>query len=327
MRLNSKFVPKLIVLASFFLSLTGAAQEVTPAMASGQTASPSMVTPASPAGSIPGPSTSPLTPGDVVEFSVYGVPEMTQRTRLNSAGSVYLPLLNEVQLGGLTPEEAQKKLEGLLVDGGFLRAPHVSITVTEYAHGISILGEVARPGVYPSGGARHLYDVLAAAGGLTPNAGALVTISHAQEPDKPEAVTISRDPSKAPQGNVLVSPGDTVVISKAGVAYVVGEVVSPAGFILDSDQPMTVLKLIAMARGINKGAKADGTKLIRKNDKGFIEIPVPLSKIMSAKANDVEVHPDDIIFVPSSVAKGAARRGLETALSLVTSLTVIRAAN
>lgn len=327
MRLNSKLVPKLIVMAMFSLSLAGAAQEATPATSMGQTAAPPMVTPASPAGSIPGPSTGPLTPGDVIEFSVYGVPEMTQRVRLNSAGSVYLPLLNEVQLGGLTPEESQKKLEGLLVDGGFLRAPHVSITVTEYAHGISILGEVSRPGVYPSGGARHLYDVLAAAGGLTPNAGTLVTISHAQAPDKPDAVTISRDPSKAPQGNVLVSPGDTVVVSKAGVVYVVGEVVAPAGFILDSDQPMTVLKVIAMARGVNKGAKLDGTKVIRKNDKGFVEIPVPLSKIMSAKANDVEVRPDDIIFVPSSIAKGAARRGLETALSLVTSLTVIRAAN
>ena len=322
----SKFVPKLTTIAAMLaLSVAAVGQEAPPSSPAGQVASPSMVTPASPTGSIPGPSTSPLTPGDVIDISVFGVPELSQRARLNSAGSVYLPLLNEVELGGLTPEAAQKKLEEALVSGGFLRSPHVSITVTEYANGISILGEVGRPGVYPSGGSRHLYDVLAAAGGLTQNAGTVVTISHPNQPEKPESVNISRDPSKAPQANVLVSPGDTVVVSKAGVVYVVGEVLNPAGFIIDSDQPMTVLKVIAMAHGSTKTAKLNATKLIRRGDNGFVEIPVPLSDIMRAKAKDVEVRSDDIIFVPTNVAKNAARRTVDMALSMVTSLTLIRA--
>jgi polysaccharide biosynthesis/export protein len=329
MRSKSNYVSKLAALVALSLSFMGAiaAQESTPAVPSGQIASPAVVTAASPSGSIPGPSTSPLTPGDVIDIAVFGVPEMTQRVRLNTTGSVYLPLLNEVQLSGLTPEAAQKKLDQALLDGGFLRSPHVSVTVTEYAHGISILGEVARPGVYPSGGARHLYDVLAAAGGLTQNAGSLVTISHSEHPDTSEAVNISRDPSKAPEANVLISPGDTVVVSKAGVVYVVGEVLNPAGFIMDSDQPMTVLKLVAMAHGANRTAKLNGTKLIRKSDKGFVEIPVPLGDIMRAKVKDVEVRPDDIVFVPNSVAKGAAKRTLDVALGMITSLSVIHATN
>lgn len=275
--------------------------------------------------SIPGPIMSPLSPGDLIDYSVYGVPEMTQRTRLNSSGVVYLPLLDEVHLSGMTTEQAQKKLEDLLVSGGFLRNPHVSVAVVEYANGISLLGEVAKPGVYPVSGARRLYDLLAAAGGMTPSAGSQVNITHKDSADQPQTVTVSKDPAKSMDGNVLVMPGDTVVVGKAPVVYVVGEVVTPSGFLLDGTESLTVLKAIAMAHGTVHGARLDGTKVIRKNDKGFVEIPVPLSKIMSAKANDVELQANDIVFVPTSATKNAARKTLETAISLATGVTLVRA--
>ena len=329
-RFSNSAIKCLVILCAAFLLVGDAeAQEATPPVPAGQSPAPIQPATASTAspmpGSIPGPMVSPLSPGDVIEFSVYGVPEMTQRVRLNSNGVVYLPLLDEVQLGGLTTEEAQKKLEDQLVSGGFLRAPHVTVTVTEYANGISLLGEVNRPGVYPTGGARRLYDVLAAAGGLTQNAGNLVTISHSKQPDKPETVLISRDPSKSPEGNVLVSPGDTVVVAKAGVIYVVGEVIQPSGFLMDGDGSFTVLKAIAMAHGLSSGAKRDDTKIIRKESTGLVEIPVQLSKIMSAKANDIELMPDDIVFVPTNKAKAAGRRTLDTAISLITGITLVRA--
>ena len=281
--------------------------------------------PSSASNSIPGSNTSPLSAGDLIDYSVYGVPEMTQRARLNSSGVAYLPLLDEVKLAGLTSEQAQKKLEDLLVAGGFLKNPHVSVTVAEYANGISLLGEVVKPGVYPVSGARRLYDVLAAAGGLTNNAGSQINITHKDQTDKAQIVTVTKDPSKSMESNVLVMPGDTIVVPKAPVIYVVGEVMNPSGFILDGSESLTVLKAIAMAHGTAHGAKLDGTKVIRKNDKGFIEIPVPLSKIMSAKANDVELRADDIVFVPSSAAKNAARKTLDTAIQMATGVTLIRA--
>jgi polysaccharide biosynthesis/export protein len=315
--------------------LAGALFLLLPIVASAQETSQVPALPASPsvntsmpvngANSIPGPIMSPLSAGDVIDYSVYGVPEMTQRTRLNSAGVVYLPLLDEVHLSGMTTEQAQKKLEDLLVSGGFLKNPHVSLAIVEYANGISLLGEVVKPGVYPVSGARRLYDLLAAAGGLTPSAGSQVNITHKDSAEKPQTVIVSKDPSKSMDGNVLVMPGDTVVVGKAPVVYVVGEVVTPSGFLLDGTESLTVLKAIAMAHGTVHGARLDGTKVIRKNDKGFIEIPVPLSKIMSAKADDVELQADDIVFVPTSAAKNAARKTLETALSLATGVTLVRA--
>ncbi|HWR34474.1 MAG TPA: polysaccharide biosynthesis/export family protein [Clostridia bacterium] len=275
-------------------------------------------------GAIPGLASSRLSAGDGVDIVVYGVPELSQKARLNSSGNVYLPLLNDVALAGLSLEEAQAKVEKLLMDGGFLKNPHVSISVVEYAHGISLLGEVNRPGVYPVSGERRLFDIFAAAGGLLPTAGSIVTITHRSKPETPETVVISRDPARSMDGNILVSPGDTVVVGKAGMVYVVGEVTAPSGVMMDNMKGFTVLKAIAMAHGTTRGAALDGTRVIRKTETGLVEIPVPLSKIMKAKAQDIELQQDDIVFVPNSAAKGVMRRSLETALGMVSAVTVIR---
>jgi len=277
------------------------------------------------ASTIPGSIMGPLSAGDIIDYSVYGVPEMTQRAHIDSAGNAYLPLLGSISLAGLTAEQAQKKLEDLLVAGGFLRNPHVTISVAEYANGISVLGEVARPGVYPVAGARRLYDVLAAAGGLTGSAGSKITVTPKDSTKATEVVNISKDPSKSSEGNVLVNPGDTVMVPKAEIVYVVGEVVSPSGFMLDGSRPFTVLQAIAMAHGTSRDAKLDKTRIIRKTDQGRTEIAVQLSKIMSAKEKDIPLQPDDIVFVPSSAARSAARRTMDTAIQLATGVTLIRA--
>ncbi|HEU5403921.1 MAG TPA: polysaccharide biosynthesis/export family protein [Terriglobales bacterium] len=312
-----------LVVLFLMLGLVAFAQEP----ASGDTSSAPSAVPSAPAAasSIPGSIMGPLSAGDLIDYSVYGVPEMTQRARLDSAGNAYLPLLGSVPLAGLTAEQAQKKLEDLLVSGGFLRNPHVTISVAEYANGISLLGEVAKPGVYPVAGPRRLYDVLAAAGGLTQNAGNKVTITPKDTTKSAAIVTISRDPSKSSEGNILVNPGDTVIVAKAEIVYVVGEVVTPSGFMLDGSEPLTVLQVIAMAHGANHDAKLDKTRIIRKTDKGRTEIPVQLSKIMSAKEKDIPLQADDIVFVPSSAAKSAARRTMDTAIQLATGVTLIRA--
>ncbi len=310
-----------LVLLSLMLGLVAFAQD--PASPDVATA-PMSSSPAT-ASTIPGSIMGPLSAGDLIEYSVYGVPEMTQRARIDSTGNAYLPLLGSVPLAGLTTEQAQKKLEDLLVSGGFLRNPHVTISVAEYANGISLLGEVAKPGVYPVSGARRLYDVIAAAGGLTQNAGTKVTITPKDLSKSTEIVNISRDPSKSSEGNILVNPGDTVIVAKAEIVYVVGEVVSPSGLMLDGSEPLTVLQAIAMAHGTNHDARLDKVRIIRKGDQGRTEIPVQLSKIMSAKEKDIPLQADDIVFVPSSAAKTAARRTVETAIQLATGVTLIRA--
>ena len=77
---------------------------------------------------------------------------------------------------------------------------------------------------------------------------------------------------------------------------------------------MTVVKALAMAGGANPTASLNGGKIIRRTPQGPQEIPIQLKQILAAKAADPKLEAEDIVFVPSNTAKGAAKRGLEAIL-------------
>ena len=259
--------------------------------------------------------------GDLLDISVFGVPELSQRTRITSSGDVYLPLVGYVHLDGLTIAEAQTAIEQRLVDGKFVNEPHVTIFVAEYATGVSVMGEVQHPGIYPIFGSRRLFDLISAAGGLTDRAGRVVTITHRDKPREPQSVTFDPDPAKNNASNVDIVQGDTVVFTKAGVIYVVGEVQQPSGFLMEASQNFTVLKALALAHGPGRYAKLDSSKVIRKNPDGtYQEIPVALRKILDAKDRDVALQADDILFVPASGGKRAAEQTLNSIIGVASGL-------
>jgi polysaccharide export outer membrane protein len=263
--------------------------------------------------------------GDLLDVKVYGVPELTDSVRVSARGDVSLPLVGSVHLEGLTAEEGERLIEQKLKDGGFLRDPHVSIFVKEYVtQGISVMGEVAKPGVYPLLGTRRLFDALSYAGGTTAKAGKSVTITHRADPAHPQVVTMSSDPAKSVDTNVEVLPGDTIVVSKAGVVYVVGEVIKPGGFVMENNENLTVLQALALAEGQGHAPALDNAKIIRKTPEGLKDIPVPLKKILAGKAPDVPMQGEDVLFVPASAGKNAARRTLEAVVQTATGMAVYR---
>ena len=216
-----------------------------------------------------GDSTLRLGIGDLVEVSVYNVPELTTKVRVSNSGDVYLPLIDYVHVAGLTTEEAQALIEKRLTDGGFLKSPHVAVFVNEYAsQGASVLGEVTKPGVYPVLGEQRLFDLISAAGGFTERAGRSVTVTHRNQSDKPVTVPLARNITDNPDSNVEVFPGDTVIVRKADIVYVVGDVGRPSGFLMDSGN-LTVLKAIALAGGANRTAKLNSAKILRKGPAGM----------------------------------------------------------
>ncbi|MGH9556756.1 MAG: polysaccharide biosynthesis/export family protein, partial [Terriglobales bacterium] len=239
--------------------------------------------------------------GDLIDISVYGAPDLNQKARVTNSGEVYLPLVGYIRVDGLTIEEAQAAIEKRLVEGNFLKAPHVTVFISEYAtQGASIMGEVQRSGIYPVLGSRRLFDLVAAAGGLTQKAGKTVSITHRDQSQVSATVVLSNDPAKSAAANVQVFPGDTIVVSKAGIIYVVGDVAHPSGFIMENNESLTVLQALALAGGNNSHASLDNAKLIRRTANGPTEVPIPLKKILSAQAADVNMQPEDILFVPAS---------------------------
>lgn len=264
--------------------------------------------------------------GDLVEISLYGVADFKNESRVSESGELSVPLAGPVNVGGLTIEEAQERVAKALKDGGYFRDPHVMILIRDFAsQGISILGEVTKPGVYPAMSTRRLYDIVSLAGGFGPKAGKTITITHRDHPDQPEKVILSSDQTKSMESNVEVYPGDTILVGRAGVVYVVGDVVRPGGFLMENSERMTVLEAVALAQGVNRTAALGAAKVIRRSGGHPQEVKIPLKSIMAAKANDVDLMPDDILFIPGSAAKGAAKRGMDSVIQIATSLAIFGA--
>ena len=174
-------------------------------------------------------------------------------------------MIGEVKLLGMDEQAAARAIEVGLVAKGMLLHPLVSVLVTSYAgQDVSVLGEVARPGVYPYTVHHRLLDLISAASGLSPNAGRLVNVYHQSDPKTPHTVVL--DPSGTDTNvdhNPGLSPGDTVQVSRAGLVYVVGDVVRPGGFPVDPVQGLTVVQALSLAWGPSQNA-AGKAVLIRE---------------------------------------------------------------
>src|SRR5271166_5456749 len=106
--------------------------------------------------------------GDLLKVSVMGAPEYDQDVRVGGNGDIVLGLVGKVHVAGQTTEQAQALIQKRLVDGGYFADPQVSVFEKEFAtQGVSVLGEVQKPGVYPVTGPRRLFDVISMAGGTT----------------------------------------------------------------------------------------------------------------------------------------------------------------
>ncbi len=264
-----------------------------------------------------------ITAGDLLGFSVYGIPELTQDIRIGNAGDVYLPLIGYVRLAGLTLDQAQTVIENRLREGEFVKSPHVTLSMKDYVNQSAIVtGEVNRPGIYPILGLRRMLEVLAAAGGLTARAGKTVTITHRDHPEEPVKVDLPADLAKSPKDNIEILPGDTLLVNRAGLVYVVGEVQRPAGLVMDNNEKMTVMQAIALVGGPTPVAAMNSARLIRTTATGREEMHLKLNRMLSAKQADVNLQPEDIIFVPGSFGKKAAKRGAESAISITQTLAI-----
>jgi polysaccharide biosynthesis/export protein len=261
--------------------------------------------------------------GDLIDITVFGVPDLTTKARLNGAGDVYLPLIDYVHIADMSLDEAQELIQKRLEDGGFVRNPHVAIFVNEAAsQGVTLAGEVIRPGIYPVVGDRHLFDLISAAGGLTDKAGRIVTIERREDPDHKIELQISSNLTEDTNNNVAIHPGDLIIVSRAGIVYVVGDVARPSGFRIE-DNAITVLKALAMAGGSTRTSALAKTRILRQTTNGVEEIPVNLKKILYAKGTDLPLMKGDVLFVPGSAAKAAAYRTADAAMSLSTALAVV----
>jgi polysaccharide export outer membrane protein len=263
--------------------------------------------------------------GDLLQIRLYDVPEFNHFVRVDSNGEVSLPMIGAVKVLGLTPTQAEQVIDKAIKDKGYYNNPQISVAQHEFGGSrvVSVLGEVEHPGVFPVMAPRKLFDMLSAAGGTTPKAGREILISHRGGPDKVQKLTFSSDTDKQMDINVDVYPGDTVMVTKAPIVYVVGDVHLPGGFILDKSNGLTILQALALAQGATNTSALSNGKLIHKTADGPHETQVNLKKILSGKAEDLKLEADDILFIPRSTAK-ATMQGMSAALQTAAGAAVYR---
>ncbi len=316
-----------LVLFSFFdVAHAQQQQQPQPQPAPSEQTTPAQAPAADWQGAPAGPATRDLKigAGDEGDMTVYGVPEMTQHFRVSTDGEISIPLIGKVAIAGLTAAEAEAAIEKRFTETGTLNNPHVNLYIKEsLSQSFTVLGEVAHPGSYSLSHARRLYDAFMVAGGLTVRAGNTVAITHLGEKTS-QVLPLSSDPVISSQNNVELRPGDTIAVARAGIVYVVGEVVRPGGFVIDTEKEPTVSQVLAMAAGPSRLANMSHARVIRRTDNGLKNEEVDLKKVLAAKTQDIPLRADDILFVPASKGKMAVERGSSSVLNMITGLAIYR---
>jgi polysaccharide export outer membrane protein len=244
----------------------------------------------------------PIGPGDLLDVEVFNTPELSAKLRVDQLGRITLPLGGDVDARGLTATAAASAIKMKLVSAQIMLHPMVMVNIMEYAtEGVTVLGEVRSPGIYTLLGPHSLYDALASAGGATPSAGTSITITHADDTDHPTVIKVSTSNYSPEQKATIIEPGDTIVVSKADLVYIVGDVGHSGAFYIQNGQPLTVLDLVSLAQGTTRTSAMSHAAIVRPTpDGGAKTIRLNLDKIMKNKEKNLVMAAGDILVVPRS---------------------------
>ncbi|KFN45093.1 polysaccharide biosynthesis/export family protein [Arenimonas oryziterrae] len=105
-------------------------------------------------------------PQDLLEITVFQVPDLNRTVRINSGGQISLPLIGQMQAGGKTVPELESEISAKLTEK-YLQNPQVSVFVKEFtSQRVTLEGAVKKPGIYPLTGRTTLLQSIAMAGGM-----------------------------------------------------------------------------------------------------------------------------------------------------------------
>ena len=160
-----------------------------------------------------------LTPGDLVELSIFREPDLSSRSMIARDGTVQLPLLREVKLAGMTVRAARDML-GKLYGQKYLVNPQVYLNVVQFAQRkFTIMGQVAKPGSYELQGGQtiDLLEAIGMAGGFTRIADRGRLLIRRKLPDGGNEI-IKANATRMIQGKteiIDVKPGDVITVGES----------------------------------------------------------------------------------------------------------------
>jgi polysaccharide export outer membrane protein len=248
--------------------------------------------------------------GDEIKVDVLNTPELSGALRVSDSGEIRLETGNMVKVAGLSTFEAAQAIETSLVAAKMMNHPLVEVTISKPAtQTVSVGGQVKTPGNYDLETPRRVMDVLTMAGGLGDLADRNITIIRKSTHERIKFY-VQNSSEVETDKDVLVYPGDHVVVPKVGLIYVLGDVGRPGAYPMDTnDSSITALQAVALAGGINNTAAASKSVMMRKGANGYQESKLPLKDMEKGKVPNIALAADDIIFVPFSFGRNLAVNG------------------
>jgi polysaccharide export outer membrane protein len=151
---------------------------------------------------------------DLLSVRFWGDQQLSADVVVRPDGMISLPLLNAVEAAGLTPEQLNKALEKAATK--YLAEPQVTVIVREVrSRRVFVLGQVARPNPVPLNTDMTVLQVLSAAGGLLEYANKSDIVVLRTENGRERRFKFNFDDvikGKNPEQNILLKPGDTVLV-------------------------------------------------------------------------------------------------------------------
>jgi len=262
-------------------------------------------------------------PSDVLAISVLQAPDLKTSARVSEQGQITFPLLGAIPVSGLTVRELELQLEGRLRER-YIRDPEVSVQVTEVqSRAVSVVGSVRRPGTLQVHDRTTLLELISLAGGLADDAGDTVIVMRPASTSG-AATSISVNvktlmESRDPHLNIPIHAGDVVNVHAAALVYVVGAVKNPGAFSVRGNDGLTVLRALALGEGLLPTAASKDAVVVRTAATGQrSQIPVDLSGVLKGTHPDITLEAQDVLFVPTSGGKVAARTTLEALTRVLT---------
>jgi polysaccharide export outer membrane protein len=237
-----------------------------------------------------------LGPGDTVSMKVFGQPDMDGNFYVSDDGTIHPPLVGSIQVAGLSPDQASRKIEKALKDGSFLVNPHVNLTLVQSVNQlVAVLGEVGKPGRYQVGANTTIFQLLAQAGGVGANSADVIFLIRADASGEQTRTPIDLK-GYTNANSVLPTQkfkgGDSVFVPRADLFYIYGEVTNPNEYRLEPG--MSVIQAIARAGGLTPRGSDRRVDIKRTGSDGR-EQTFRAKQSERVQANDV-IHVKESIF-------------------------------
>ena len=243
--------------------------------------------------------------GDVLNFSLYGEPTLTQlNVPIGPDGRVSYLEAQDVMAAGLTIDELRAKLDGELAK--YRRAPRTIITPVAFnSKKYFLLGSVVRPGAFTLDRPTTIVEAIARARGfetvvqerdlveLADLPRAFLVRHGRRVPVEFEKLFLQGDLSQ----NISLAPGDYLFIPPADVkqVYVVGEVLTPGAAPYNAN--LSAVRAIAEQGGFTSRAWKQKVLVIRGSLSHPQTFVVDAKDVLSARATDFKLEPNDIVYV------------------------------